>query len=137
MSKRLPPQIGLEVDKPLLYNREWRRRNPDKVRANNVRWSALNVARRKEINVEAQLRRYGLTRDDYDRMMRTQHGVCAVCLRPETAKRKGTPRALCVDHDHATDRVRGLLCSSCNRAIGYLGDDPLRARAVSTYLETH
>jgi hypothetical protein len=111
-------------------------RNREKARVYNRRWAAENPERRKEINIEAQLRRYGLTRANYNQMLIRHHGLCAICARPETAKRKGTLRSLCVDHDHATGRVRGLLCCSCNRAVGYLGDDPARARALSVYLET-
>lgn len=115
--------------------REWKRRNPDRARANYVRWCNTHRERRKEINIDAQLRRYGMLRADYDRMMLHQGGVCAICLRPETARRRGVLRALCVDHNHQTNYNRGLLCSSCNRAIGFLADDPARARALAAYLE--
>ncbi len=86
---------------------------------------------------KALVRMYGITEDEYARLFKEQGGRCAICRRPETAKRKGKLRVLCVDHDHATKVVRGLLCSSCNRAIGYLGDDPLRAHALMRYLEQH
>jgi hypothetical protein len=44
---------------------------------------------------------------------------------------------LAVDHSHETGAFRGLLCHSCNRAIGLLGDDPARLRAAAEYLEDH
>lgn len=63
-------------------------------------------------------RRYGLTREDYERMLAAQGGVCCVCRRPERTRSDGSTRPLSVDHDHATNRVRGLVCNSCNRLIG-------------------
>ncbi len=50
-------------------------------------------------------------REDYDAMARVQGGVCAICGRPPKTRR------LAIDHDHATMRVRGLLCHRCNRAL--------------------
>ena len=65
--------------------------------------------------------RYGITRDEYRDRWLAQDGRCAVCRQPERSSRQSL---LCVDHDHQTGKVRGLLCSHCNRAIGRLGDDP-------------
>jgi hypothetical protein len=50
----------------------------------------------------------------------SQGGVCATCRRPETARdnRYGKRRRLSVDHNHQTGKVRGLLCTRCNHAIG-------------------
>lgn len=59
--------------------------------------------------------------------MDEQGGACAVCLHPFSA----TPF---VDHDHVTGRVRGLLCDPCNKAIGFLRDDPVIAMSVVMYL---
>lgn len=73
------------------------------------------------------LRKRGLTLADYDAMVAERNGCCDICgNRP--VNQKGS---LCVDHDHVTGVVRGLLCSPCNRAIGLLGDTPEGlARAV-------
>jgi len=57
---------------------------------------------------------YGITIQDYDRMLEEQRGVCAICKKPEKN------RKLAVDHDHETGRVRGLLCTNCNNTLGWL-----------------
>lgn len=78
----------------------------------------------------AYLRRtYGMTLEDYDRRVVEQNGVCAICRRPPASGK------LRVDHDHATNKVRGLLCDNCNKAIGLLFDDVLRMRAAADYVE--
>lgn len=90
-----------------------------------------------------QLRRkFGITREQYDAMLAEQGGMCAICGAPPAAKRNArrrqgvmiTPR-LVVDHDHATGKVRGLLCSACNRGIGFLKDDAATVRFALKYLE--
>ena len=57
--------------------------------------------------------KYNITVDEYDSMFEEQNGVCKVCGLPEINRR------LAVDHDHKTNKVRGLLCSSCNVQLGW------------------
>jgi len=70
-------------------------------------------------------RRYGLTAEDVDAMIDAQGGKCAAC-------RVGEPKH--VDHDHATGEVRGILCFTCNVALGNVGDDIARLQALAVYL---
>ncbi len=74
---------------------------------------------------------YGISEKDYQRMLMVQDGTCAICPVEPTS---GNP--LHVDHDHKSGKIRGLLCWSCNTAIGQLRDDPLTLRNAITYLET-
>jgi len=80
---------------------------------------------------------YGITIEQYNEMLDRQGGVCAICGEEETRTNKGTIRALCVDHNHDTGMVRGLLCANCNNGIGYLGDSADRVRSALEYLEHH
>lgn len=81
------------------------------------------------------LGRYGITIEQYDAKWDAQGGLCAICERPETQIHNGRLRWLSVDHNHRTSEVRGLLCSNCNRAIGYLQDNHDRALRAACYLE--
>ncbi len=65
-------------------------------------------SRRYELRVK-----YGITLEEYDRMLRAQKFRCAICRRKRKVFRLG------VDHDHTTLVVRGLLCYPCNRALGW------------------
>ena len=71
----------------------------------------------------------------YNEMLQQQNFVCAICLRPETfLGRGGKIRPLCVDHCHTTGKVRGLLCNSCNVALGNLNDDYQRILNAAEYI---
>ncbi|MEV6398832.1 endonuclease domain-containing protein [Streptomyces sp. NPDC051907] len=71
-------------------------------------------------------RQYGITEADRDEMIRSQMGVCSICL---------AAPAVHVDHCHETGRVRGVLCFNCNSGIGKLGDDPDTLGRAIAYLE--
>ena len=82
-------------------------------------------------------KKYGITIEHYESLLRKQGGACSVCKKPETATaRTGVVRRLNVDHCHDTGKVRGLLCVACNVAIGMACDDPKRLRALADYLES-
>lgn len=76
-------------------------------------------------------KKYGLPPGQYDAMFAAQGGVCALCGRPEKS------RPLAVDHCHTTGRIRGLLCTGCNTALGKFGDDPGRLIQAAAYLKLH
>lgn len=61
------------------------------------------------------LRMYGLSEEQYGEILVQQGGGCAICGR---AEKDSSRRRLCVDHDHTTGEVRGLLCGICNRHLG-------------------
>lgn len=81
-----------------------------------------------------RLKKYGLTPEEYQKLLIGQGGVCAICGQEETATIKGVVRRLAVDHDHQTDEVRGLLCYMCNSALGHFGDNPDLLRRALNYL---
>lgn len=85
------------------------------------------------------LRKHGLTETMLTKMEAAQDGVCAIChtFRPRPNWRSGKPEMLNVDHDHETNKVRGLLCDGCNRGIGLLGDSIETVRSALAYLERH
>lgn len=100
--------------------------------------SAYNKVRREAdplLQMRIGLKRsHGIELEDFERMMDDQGAVCAICGRQEHRRATNAERAyrLAVDHEHATASIRGLLCSMCNHAIGYLDDSPeLLARAIA------
>lgn len=85
--------------------REYRKNNPVKIK--------------KQIR-DAHLKfRYNISIEDYNEKFKEQDGKCEICGQYETAKSKSNKiRPLCVDHNHITNEVRGLLCNNCNQLIG-------------------
>lgn len=96
--------------------RRWSVANPDRVRV---------TSRRRHL-----LRKYGLTLADYDQMLAAQGGLCDICQSPPESESNHYKPNLAVDHDHGTGQVRGLLCLTCNRTLGLIGDHNLAAAAA-------
>lgn len=107
------------------YAREWRSRNKDRYREYERQRHANNPDRVWAVNIRLH---YGVSVDDYQRMYDDQRGCCAICFAPFAGKG-------CIDHDHDTGRVRGLLCKPCNLAVGQMMDSPERLRSAADYLE--
>ncbi len=74
---------------------------------------------------------YDITIDDYDKMFLQQAGKCAIC---GTSAPEGMFNNFSVDHDHATGRIRGLLCSECNFGLGNFRDDTKLLENAIQYL---
>lgn len=88
---------------------------------------ARNDERRKQrVRRRSLVRKYGLDEHDHRVLFTAQRGCCAICDRRALR--------LVVDHDHRTGKVRGLLCVTCNFALGELEDDPSRCDAAAAYL---
>lgn len=106
-----------------IRTRIWRETNREKMQ---------EVARISYFN--RTLEKYNLTQDEYRDLLSSQKGLCAICYQPPTEKRYQTSRPLCIDHDHKTGQVRGLLCGSCNRALGGFKDNPSVLESAKQYL---
>ena len=74
--------------------------------------------------------RYGIDAEIYGAILAMQGGCCAICR----ADAKQIGETLAVDHNHETGKVRGLLCSKCNRMLGCAIDRPEVLRAGADYL---
>lgn len=80
-------------------------------------------------------RQYGMSIEDYAKMLEVQKGVCAICKKPETHVKNGKLAMLAVDHCHSAGHVRGLLCVNCNLGIGYFKDDITALESAIAYLK--
>jgi Recombination endonuclease VII len=108
------------IDRALKWQRENRERHLQRMRDYNAT-PAKKISNRKS----HLKRKYGLTLEAFDELLASQGGGCAICGRPEPDN---------VDHDHETGRVRGILCFTCNVAIGLIGEDEERLNGALSYL---
>jgi hypothetical protein len=79
--------------------------------------------------------KFNITIEQYKQLLIKQNNKCAICDRSYFEYKKTTKREFCIDHNHQTGEIRGLLCSPCNRAIGQLQDNPNILRKAAFYLE--
>ncbi len=105
-------------------NKGWRKRNPLATARISRRysWKARGVR--------------NFTTEDYEAIWEKQNGKCAICERE--IRLYGTNRNdgdACVDHDHDTGKVRGLLCRRCNLGLGFLGDNQEMVAKALSFLE--
>lgn len=75
-------------------------------------------------------KKFNITVQEYDDLLRKQNGVCSVCK-----KQCPTGNRLAVDHNHITGEVRGLLCINCNIILGQAQDNPILLKQLAEYLE--
>lgn len=99
------------------YTKNYLKEHPNYNKAKHRSWS-LN-------------KKYNITKEDYKNLLIEQDFKCAICGRNQQEFKKG----LCVDHDHKTNKVRGLLCVNCNLALGSLFDDISLLKLATNYLE--
>tara|TARA_R100001377_G_C3145943_1_gene94476 strand:+ start:54 stop:722 length:669 start_codon:yes stop_codon:yes gene_type:complete len=83
-----------------------------------------------------RIREFGITSNDYNRMLKEQNEVCYICKNKNTFKKnKEKESKLVVDHNHKTGKVRGLLCDPCNSSLGFLKEDINILRNCISYLQ--
>jgi hypothetical protein len=118
--------------------RRSRQADPEAHRRSLREYRAREPERHRLYAVKKHLALMGLTPQEFESLLASQEGKCAVCRRAEP----GGKGRWHVDHDHSCcgkkrackSCIRGLLCFSCNVALGYLGDDPAVLLAAANYL---
>ena len=108
-------------EKANAYARENRKQFPDK-------WKSADLKKK-----------FGIDINCYNKLLKDQNEVCAICGNPETIvdNRTKKTRSLAVDHCHTTKKVRGLLCMGCNQGLGNFRENPEFLAAAITYVLKH
>ena len=96
--------------------REWQEANKDKV---------ATYTRKQNLR-----RKYGITPEIYEEMVKSQNCKCAIC-------NQTSEKTFAVDHNHSTGKIRALLCGPCNTALGLLKEDLKIVESLKRYLEKY
>ena len=100
----------------ICYNKR-RNENP-----NNRVYRKKYTDDRKDFYKEQRLlKKYGITMSEKIKMLESQNNRCKICNKE---LEMGTPMGVHVDHNHITDKVRGILCTNCNMGLGSFKDNP-------------
>lgn len=108
------------------WQREYARTHRSGYTARQKKWRQENPLQHKNQVLRTT---YGISLEGYADLLAKQNGVCAIC-----AQSPLDGEYLCVDHDHKTAVVRGLLCRGCNMGLGFLQDNPTLCFKAISYL---
>ena len=110
------------------YQKKWAKENPIKVRSDHDKWYKLN---KPMVSQKDRIRRlkkiYGLNEDP-----RIHSNKCEICSTEEFGK-----QGSCIDHDHITKKVRGVLCNQCNSILGMAQDNIITLQKSIEYLKKY
>lgn len=84
-----------------------------------------------------KLREYGLNHETFNLLVISQNKLCAICFQELQTNKHNTLARTCIDHNHHTGKVRGLLCGRCNLLLGNARDNPLILDNAKNYLLKH
>lgn len=127
--------------------KERHKENPEPARQRASTWHMRNHARHiaymavrrknnpRAIKSQRLKAAFGITLEQYEEMLESQGGVCAICYRPPEANSR-SKKQLAVDHCHKTGAIRGLLCANCNNALGLFKDSHLILFSEQYYLQS-
>jgi ribosomal protein L32 len=111
-------------EKANVASRERYAADPEKARARQRAWCAANP---EKVKSKHRTHKYNMTPEEFDALTAAQQNKCAIC-----GKEFGIPH---VDHDHATGKVRALLCKPCNSMLGMAKDSQAVLQAAIDYLK--
>lgn len=116
------------------YTAQWAKAHPDANSGNN--WLKRHPEEARLHSRKLNLKKRGITVEEYDRLWVAQDGRCAnqACGFTAPMVMLDYRQGLQADHDHKTGLPRQLLCPSCNRALGHIDDDVPRLRGLIEYL---
>ena len=116
--------------------KDYMKRNPEKTKEIRRRNYLLNSS---DASEKAILRNKKITKEQYTKLIDDHDNKCAICFQEETKRQRkdGTRSPLCIDHDHKTGLIRGLLCHMCNSGIGFFKDNEKILMNAAEYIRNH
>jgi len=98
----------------IVYAKKYAQANPTRIKKYQKTWKERHPEKRKVYNRNSQIRAFGISPETYYLMLEKQGKRCAIC------RAESTRKAMSIDHNHTTGKVRGLLCDGCNMSLGHI-----------------
>lgn len=118
-----------------MNSEKYKEKAKERRRLKSEKWRSKNITKSRRIETKSRLKmRFGLTYEQYLIMLREQKGACAICGCAETGTYQNRTKLLAVDHCHALNVIRGLLCNKCNVGLGMFSDRPDLLASAIVYL---
>lgn len=115
------------------YQIKWRIKNKERHRTHNKINSKNSAMRHPEYKAGWQLRKfYGITNEQKNLMVLAQQNKCTIC---ENVFKNTLD--CCIDHNHISKKIRGILCRRCNTGLGFFRDNKLILSNAISYLERY
>ena len=110
--------------------KKWREENKERIKKYRLEYFSKNQERIKGWSLKEH---FGINVEDYKKLLKFQSGRCKIC--GSTSFGRKQIKYFCVDHDHETGKIRGLLCHHCNTALGSMKDNIENLKNMIAYLE--
>ena len=119
-----------------MVKKKWRSENKDRINFIKKQWRDNNKERvSSQQRKDALKRMYGITLEQFQEIIIKQNNKCAICNKKfNTSSLNSKPH---VDHNHATGKIRDLLCGNCNNGLGLFYDNIIYINNASNYLIRH
>jgi hypothetical protein len=146
--KKMKKYKKIYKEKIKQYQIEYREKNKDKIKKQRKKYYQRNKKEilkkqkkhreknKKRRNTYRIKKKYNINNKQYINMLKIQNRCCAICYNKETIinKHTGKIKALSIDHDHKAGKVRGLLCSKCNKMLGTVNENIFILKNAIDYL---
>lgn len=123
------------------YNKEYYEKNKEKLKQTKKKtaWKEFATKHPEKVLNNSYKSRFNISYNDYLTLVQKQNNLCAICKNPETQtyNKSNKVKRLTVDHDHTTGKIRGLLCMTCNTALGKFKDNPAVLLSAISYLKEY
>lgn len=111
-------------------NKEYVAKHKHRLQIKNKEWAIKNKNKIRDTKIK---RKFGITLEEKNQMFKDQQNKCAICGTVENIRGRDWD----IDHCHETGKVRGILCSNCNRGLGLFGDSVKNLLKAAEYLQKH
>lgn len=135
------PPYGKTIEEHRIYMKWWRNLNRDDYNKKRLEWANKHRERRTRQSRDSYLKKkFNISFEQQEELLKKQNHKCVICLLPFKKRVDKLGRIIptfCIDHNHKTGKVRGLICMDCNIGLGHFKDSIIFLERAINYLKIH